>query len=172
MLNWPNLNEHYLSHSFIQPVTVGHPDTVLSESMSACYVASVVWLFATLWIVTHQAPVSKGFSRQKYWSGLPRPPPGELPDPGIEHMSSAAPALQADSLPQSHGGSPPFWIPEGKQDQIPVLMAPAIQGGKSLQKKLHRDSQQIQPLVAYKAPEGGLGGWCFIITLPNIHAET
>ena len=47
-----------------------------------------------------------GFSRQEYWSGLPCPPPGELPNPRIEPMSPAAPALQADSLPPSHQGSP------------------------------------------------------------------
>ena len=46
--------------------------------------------------VAHQAPLSTGFFRQEYWSGLPSPPPGDLPDPGIEPRS---PALQADSLP-------------------------------------------------------------------------
>ena len=48
------------------------------------------------WTVAHQAPLSMEFSRQEYWSGLPFPPPGDLPDPGIEPRS---PALQADSLP-------------------------------------------------------------------------
>ena len=43
-----------------------------------------------------------GFSRQENWSGLPCPPPGDLPNPRIEHMSPAAPALQVDSLPLSH----------------------------------------------------------------------
>ena len=47
---------------------------------------------ATPWIVTHWAPLSMGFSRQEYWSGLPFPPPGDLPDPGIEPGSLAAPA--------------------------------------------------------------------------------
>ena len=56
----------------------------------------------TLWTVAHQAPLSMGFSRQEYWSGLPFPSLGGLPDPGIE---LASPALQADSLPLSHGGS-------------------------------------------------------------------
>ena len=46
--------------------------------------------------VAHQAPLSMGFSRQEYWSGLPSPSPGDLPDPGTEPGS---PALQADSLP-------------------------------------------------------------------------
>ena len=43
--------------------------------------------FATLWTVAHQAPLSVGFSRQEYWSGLPFPPPVDLPDPGIETAS-------------------------------------------------------------------------------------
>ena len=45
---------------------------------------SCVWVFATPWTVAHQAPLSMGFSRQKYWRGLPWPPPEDLPDPGIE----------------------------------------------------------------------------------------
>ena len=56
---------------------------------------SHVWLFATPWTVAHQASPSLGFSRQDYWSGLPFPSPGELPDPAIEPRS---PALQADAL--------------------------------------------------------------------------
>ena len=53
---------------------------------------SHVGLFATPWTVAHQAPLSMGFSRQEYWSGLSCPSPGDLPDPGIEPRS---PALQA-----------------------------------------------------------------------------
>ena len=56
---------------------------------------SCVQLFATLWTVAHQAPPSMGFSRQEYWSGLPFPSSGDLPDPGIEPRS---PTLQADAL--------------------------------------------------------------------------
>ena len=58
---------------------------------------------ATPWTVAHQAPLSIGFSRQGYWSGLPFPFPGDLPDPGIEPRS---PALQADSLPTELQGKP------------------------------------------------------------------
>ena len=54
--------------------------------------------------VAHQSPLSMGFSRQEYWSGLPCPPPGNLPDPGIKPLSPASPALQADSLTLSHWG--------------------------------------------------------------------
>ena len=67
---------------------------------------SCVRHFATLWTVAHQAPLSMGFFRQDYWSGLPCPPPGYLPNPGIRLSSPAFPALQADSLPLSHLGSP------------------------------------------------------------------
>ena len=56
---------------------------------------SCVRLFATPWTRVHQAPPSMGFSRQEYWSGLPFPSPGNLPNPGIEPRS---PALQADAL--------------------------------------------------------------------------
>ena len=48
---------------------------------------SCVRLFAALWTVTHQAPLSMGFSRQEYWSGLPCPPLGDLPDQGIEAIT-------------------------------------------------------------------------------------
>ena len=65
-----------------------------------------VQLFATPWTVAHQAPLSVGFSRQEYWSRLPFPPRGDLPDPGIEPSSPKSPALQADSLPLSHWGTP------------------------------------------------------------------
>ena len=57
--------------------------------MLSCF--SRVRLFATLW--TRQGPLSLGFSRQEYWSGLPCPPPGDLPDPGIEPTSLLSPAL-------------------------------------------------------------------------------
>ena len=54
---------------------------------------SRVWLFVTPWTVVCQAPLSTGFSRQGYWSGLPCPPPGDLPDPGVKPESLLSPAL-------------------------------------------------------------------------------
>ena len=62
---------------------------------------SRVWLFATLWTVAYQATPSVGFSRQAYWSGLPFPSPGDLPNPGIEPRS---PTLQAHALPSEPPG--------------------------------------------------------------------
>ena len=64
---------------------------------------SHVRLFVTPWAVARQAPLSMGFLRQEYCSGLPFPSPGDLPDPGIELGS---PALQADSLPGEPQGKP------------------------------------------------------------------
>ena len=57
--------------------------------------------FATPWTIAHQAALSMGFPRQEYWSELPFPSPGNLPDPGIKPGS---PALQADSLPSESPG--------------------------------------------------------------------
>ena len=66
-----------------------------SDSFPLVKSLSRVQLFATPWTVAYQALPSMGFSRQEYWSGLPFPSPGDLPDPGIEPRS---PALQADTL--------------------------------------------------------------------------
>ena len=63
---------------------------------------SHVRVFATPWTVAHQAPLSLGFSRQEYWSGLPFPSPGNLPDPGIELRS---PTLQEDALTSEPPGT-------------------------------------------------------------------
>ena len=64
---------------------------------------SRVQLFATPWTVARQAPLSMEFARPEYWSGLPFPSPGNLPDSGIELVS---PAWQVGSLPLSRQGSP------------------------------------------------------------------
>ena len=67
----------------------------LSLPVHACMLShfSRVQPFGTLWTVTHQAPLSMGFSRKEYWSGLPCTPPGDLPDAGIEPTSLMSPAL-------------------------------------------------------------------------------
>ena len=67
---------------------------------------SCIQLFATLQTGVRQAPLSMGFSRQEHWNGLPCPPPGDLPNPGIELVSPASPAMQMDSLLLNHQGSP------------------------------------------------------------------
>ena len=64
---------------------------------------SHIQVFATTWTVARQAPLSMGLSKQKYWSGLSFPSPGDLLDPGIELRS---PALQAESLLSEPPGKP------------------------------------------------------------------
>ena len=68
------------------------------------YVCSVLANSTTPLTVAHQAPLSMGFSLQEYWSGLPVPPPGDLPDSGIKLLSPASPALQVGSLPPVPSG--------------------------------------------------------------------
>ena len=71
--------------------------------MLSCFSHVQLWI---LWAVACQGPLSTGFSRQEYWSGLPCPPPGDLPNPGIKPASPGSLALQVDFLPLSHQGSP------------------------------------------------------------------
>ena len=70
-------------------------NTLLSRGQCVCVSLCHVRLCVTPWIGACQLPLSMGFSRQEYWSGLPLPSPGDLPSPGIKPRS---PALQADSL--------------------------------------------------------------------------
>ena len=75
------------------------------NTMSEVKSLSRVQLFATPWTVVYQASLSMGFSRQEYWSGLPFPSPGDLPDPGIKPRSLA---LQADALSSEPPGKSPI----------------------------------------------------------------
>ena len=77
---------------FFFPIYLSH----VYECMLSCF--SPVLLFVTLWALARQDPLSMGFSRQEYWSGLSCPPPGDLANPKIKPTTFAAPALQADSL--------------------------------------------------------------------------
>ena len=77
------------------------------ESESESEVAKSCLTLCAPWTVAHQAPPSMGFSRQEYWSGLPFPSSGDLPDPGIEPRF---PALQADALTSA---------PPGKDGEVP-----------------------------------------------------
>ena len=83
-----------------------HPLLIFLFSLCVSAKSLYVRLFVTPWTVAHHALLSIGLSRQEYWSGLPCPSLGDLPDTGIEPVSPVAPALQADSLPLSHCESP------------------------------------------------------------------
>ena len=75
---------------------------------------SCAQLFATPWTVAHQAPLIMGFSRLEYWSGLPFPTPGDLPNPGIEQTSPVAPALAGRFFTTA---------PPGKSDLVPNTLS-------------------------------------------------
>ena len=83
------------------PIVKGPPRIFLPKCPSLkgkCVSCSVMSDSSIPWTVAHQAPLHTGFCRQEYWSELPFPPPGDLPDPGIETVSAVSPALQVDSL--------------------------------------------------------------------------
>ena len=75
----------------------------------AC-ILSHVQLFATPWTVAHQVPLSMGFPRQEYWSGLPFPIPGDLPEAGIEPTSPAPPALAGRVFTTSATWEAPIYV--------------------------------------------------------------
>ena len=84
-----------------KPVYVGMFVNMVDESESESEVAQSCPTLCDPWSVAHQAPLSMGFSRQEYWSGLPFPSPGDLPDPGIKPSSLI---LQADTLTSAPQG--------------------------------------------------------------------
>ena len=90
-LNWTCI----LSH-----VAAAADDAASAKSLQSCLT------LVTPWTVACQAPLSMGFSRQEYWSGLPFPPPGDLPDPGMELVSPASPALAGGFFTTELPGNP------------------------------------------------------------------
>ena len=108
ILSWGDTQKPLGWHSCPWPKTVRANSVKIPLKIGylefACILSrfSRVWLLLTLWTAACQAPLSMGFSRQEYWSGLPCPPPGDLRDPGIEPRS---PTLQADSTRVSYVSS-------------------------------------------------------------------
>ena len=98
----------YLGYNVPNPL-VSQP---MNFSICSCMLShfSHVPLFVTLWTLACQAPLSVGFSRQEYWSGLPCSPPGHLAHPGIQLPFPTSPALLQDSLPLVPPGKPLIYI--------------------------------------------------------------
>ena len=84
---------------------------------------SHVRLFGTLWTVVHRAPLPMGFSRQEYYSGLPFPSPGDLPNPGIEPRF---PVLQADTLTSEPPGKPNIPLSQGLIQRKALLLFSSV----------------------------------------------
>ena len=106
--SWRAICENLASAGLLAAELAGGQEGACHLQLPLCCASSLsrVQLFATPWTVARQAPLSMGFSRQEYWSGLLCPPPGDLPDPGIKPRS---PALQVDSLPTESPGKPFHW---------------------------------------------------------------
>ena len=85
-----------------------YSESCCSSILHTCLVTDLCPIFVTPCTVARQAPLSMGFSRQEYWSGLPCLPVEDLPNPGIELVTPLFPALLADSLPTEPSGKPHF----------------------------------------------------------------
>ena len=98
---------------FVAHEALGHRGSVAAAPrLQGCLIRfSCVQLFVTQWTIAHQAPLSKGFSREEYWSRLPCPPPGDLLSPGIEPVSLMSPALAGISFTTSATWEAP-WVLE------------------------------------------------------------
>ena len=119
---------------------------------SCSFSRSVVFDSVTPWTVAHQAPLSTGFSRQEYWSRLPFPSPGDLPDPGIE---PASPALARGFFTPEHQGSPVISEVGRLIADAPSVFSPSVSS------RYHSDSGEMNmhifSLEAAAEAEAGQG---------------
>ena len=100
------------------------PPTRIPSEGGSPEIFSCVRLFVTLWTTAHQAPLSMGFYRQEHWSGLPCPPPGDLPDPGIKLAFPTSAGVFFITGPQGMPQSPPS--PSEKPDSLPLFTWPSL----------------------------------------------
>ena len=137
-----------------------------------------VWLFVTPLTVAQQAPLSKGFSRQEYWSGLACTPPGDLPDPQIEPTSPMSPALAGGFLTTSASWEAPSnegypWNPRCKTEPPDVLwswsIAPPAAHLRHCPALLNKDSQREMALHPWTCgePAGWIQGSAVKVLLPS-----
>ena len=109
-----------------------HLDSYVSTAIFLCACVlhakcfSHVWLFVTLWTVAHHSPRSMGFSRQEYWSGLPCPLPGHLPDPEIERSSPASPILTSWFFTTSAPWEAPIFLCAVHGHHLKTLLIPHL----------------------------------------------
>ena len=119
-------------------------------------VLSCIWLFAALWTVIRQAPLSMGFSRQEYWSWFPFHSPGDLPNPGSEPASPLSPALQADYLLTGPSWKPwplhkSCWM--GRPHDSPLLLT------QGQQLMINMFSNLYKEIKKWLLPHRMLWGW-------------
>ena len=110
--------------------------------------------FETPWTITHQAPLSMGFPRQEYWSGLPIPSPRDLPNSGMEPES---PALQVDSLPLSHLGGRNLYVIHLKYSSVSMSIPnypfpPTFPAGNHKLVSLRKISLWVVCIISFQIP--------------------
>ena len=98
-------------------------------------------LFVILWTVAHQAPLSMGFPRQEYWSGLLFPSPRDLPDPGIKPVSPVSPTLAGRFFPTAPGKPQPLLNLSGRNVKSASYSTPSPQGCQNIFLKNKSESQ-------------------------------
>ena len=97
------LFESIILPHYLRATTLNTKPNILNMERKKVELLSRVRLFVTPWTVAYQVPLSMGFSRQDYWSGVPLPSPGDLPNPGIEPWY---PSFQTGTLPSEPPGKP------------------------------------------------------------------
>ena len=113
-----------------------------------------VQFFVTLWTVAHWAPLSMGFPRQEYWSGLPFPPSGDLPDPGIKHVFPGLAGrffiTEPPGKPLVQSRSPKMLVPFGGKSEIEIVLSEWRGGapsrpplGQCFSRRTHRILQRV-----------------------------
>ena len=123
---------------------------------------SDVWLFATLWTLAHQAPPSMGFFRQEYWSGLSFPPPGDLPDPGIEPLPLMSFSISRQILYYSWPLAKPFKDNSGWFVRYRILQL--FKGTKTKHYGKHvRPNRNIRQITSQ---------WCHIVFVLSVFILT
>ena len=133
--------------------------------MLSCF--SRVWLFVTPWTVGCQAPLSMGFSRWEYWSGLPRPSPGDLPDPGIKPVSLMSLQLAGGFFTTSTPGEPNYQVSnkgiQGFSGGSAVKNPPAMQETQvqslGWEDPLEKEMATVSSILAWKTSWTEEPGW-------------
>ena len=121
-------------------------------------------LFATPWTVALQAPVFMGFSRQEYWSGLPCPPPGDLPDPGIELISLKSHTLTGRFSTTSTSWEPPIlWLRYWKWNEVDISSSSSLCTWRRLCLSLYKDQlpQQCRHVYIFNVAPLCPSQWSF-----------
>ena len=137
------------------------PEYRTDECMLSCSVMSNS-------LQPHQAPLSLGFSRQEHWSGLPFPPPGDLPDPGIEPVSPVAPAQQVFFLTAEPSGMPHYSVAGSSTSRLESVSSCFIHRSMGGPSALQSSAASLVPSLQLPSWPESLP-WAF---LPSVTPQT